>query len=231
MSYGVTVPEVDAAMAARYAGMAILVGDPAVLTPVEVFIEEPSSEEFPERVFPSVTVKLVGMIFDLERAHTSDDEHEEEEISYNVPPTVPPEREMRRVPIPYRLQYRVETWHRVRTAEDRDLVFEAIVERTHPRGSLLGVGANTSDLWALWSGGVANLDAVEVDEVVFHKTLTVEVLADVIPTTDTVRAKVVTELRMQVQHVERDPGTGELDLGTAVTDLVVAFDDVNEGPV
>lgn len=224
MSDAVTIKDIDAALAARYAGMSIWVGDPAVLTPVTVFIEEPAPEEYPERVFPSVTLKLMSILPDFARWHSDDDEHAEEELSYDDMPAVPL-REMRQVPVPSRLIYSFDTWHRVRAGEGRDLLQEAVFGRTHPRGSM-SVGA--VKVWVLWSGGLANLDEVETDEVILHKSLTIEVLADVLPTAVTVQRPVVTRVLWDAYRLETKLAsptetvlTGEkfLDLRFEVTEI------------
>lgn len=190
MSDAVTIPAVDAALVARYSGITIPTGTPVVATPVEVFLEEPSSEEFPERVYPSIVLKLFSVIPDLARWHSDDDEHYEEEVGYSAIPD-PPTRTMRQVPIPMRLMYSLDLWHRVRSSEARDLLQEVIIRRTHPRGSM-AVGA--VKVWAMWGGGIRNLDEVEVDEMILHKSLTLEILADILPTTTTVTEKVVTKV-------------------------------------
>ena len=96
MTTAVTLKNVDTALLLRYSGVSIDVdGTP---TAVEVFIEEPQVEEYPERVYPSVAVKLIDIEPDYARSHSDDDE--KEEVGYND--TVdPPVRTMRLRPHPY----------------------------------------------------------------------------------------------------------------------------------
>ncbi len=226
---GVTVPEVELALATRYAGISIdVAGTP---TPVEVFLEKPSVEDFPERVFPSVSILNLGMFPDFPRQHTTDDDDIEEEISFNNA-VDPPEREMGQVPVPFRLVYSIDTWHRVRASEERDLVSEVIINRTRPRGFIPQVGANLVDLNAFWAGSLTNLDETETDEVIFHKSLTLEILADVIPTTATVDRKVVTDLIWQFDQTgllydsRGNPSLDENDLTTDARFRVLTPDGV-----
>lgn len=186
----VSLTNIDLALITRYSGMTISVaGTP---TAVEVFIEEPSTENYSEKVYPSVSLKLIAMNFDPTRSHSSDDD--EEQIAYND--TVdPPERTMRLNPQPYSLLYSLDTWHKVRAIEDRDLLATAIIEKTPPRGyiSVNNVDGETEYCWVLWSGGVVTNDEEEEDYVVYHKTLTLNVFADLLIQSTTRDVKVVTD--------------------------------------
>ncbi|MHA2429219.1 MAG: hypothetical protein ACXADB_14450, partial [Candidatus Hermodarchaeia archaeon] len=183
----VTIENVDQALLARYAGISIdVAGTP---TTVESFIEEPSTEEYPERVYPSITLKLIAINFDETRGHSDDDE--EEEIAYNDGLT-PPERTMRLKPSPFLLTYSLDTWHRVMVGESRDLVGRAFQERTHPRGSVdvTDVDGGTESCWVMWVGGVTENDERENDYVIYHKTLTINVLVDLLTDPSTSDVKV-----------------------------------------
>lgn len=171
----VSIKAVDEALATRYSGLSIDVGEPPLSVPVEVFIEEPLTEQQRERAYPSISLKLIAISFDSARSHSDDDA--EEEVGYNDLIT-PPERSMRLSPAPFRLTYSLDTWHKVRAGESRDLVTYALIERTHPRGSLSveDVGGGSELCWVLWTSGVASNDELMEDLVIYHKTVTVDVL-------------------------------------------------------
>lgn len=171
-----TLKAIDQALATRYAGLTILTGNPQVSTPVTVFLEEPLSEEARERKYPSISINMMAMRFDSARAHTDDEAGEQIAIDLGVDPAVRTESQRG---IPYRIVYSIDTWHRALAGEDRDLVLEALIRRTPPRGYVTAVnirGGNEA-LWALWGGDVVVADEREVDVMTYHKSLTLEVLA------------------------------------------------------
>lgn len=228
----VTIKNVDQALVLRYTGMTIDTGSPATPTPVDVFIEEPSSEEYPERTYPSVALKLMAVTPDFERSHSDDDD--EEEIGYDGG-AAPPVRTMRYRPLPFILTYSLDTWHRVLAGESRDLVTLAIIERTHPRGyvNVSDVDGGTEACWVRWLGGVANNDEEKEDYVIYHKSLTLEVLVDLLVDATERDVKVVTDSiwrTYQQRHKVDDTGkdiiivSGEESLfeGMRITETDVA---------
>lgn len=225
-SLAATQRAVDAALFARYAGISIDVQDSGgapVATPVEVFIEDPATEEQTERAYPSVAITFLGATFDVDRFHTSDDMPE------NIGPVSAdpvPEQITRPAPKPYRLQYSIDTWHRVRAAEDRDLVAEAIFQRTPPRGfvTLTNVDGETVDVWVLWAGGITSLDERQPDVVIYHKTLTVDVLADILDDPALGIEKTVTHVRWGVKCIRLVNGA----IAGTVDDVTFEVDSVGE---
>ena len=224
MTVATTLKDVDLALAARYAGISIPVEAPGgpVVTPVDVFPEEPATEAFPERVYPSISLKLVSLNPNFEEVHTCTDL--EEEVGYNESAS-PPERDMRQSPFPFRVTYSLDTWHKVRVGESRDLVAETMIRRTPPRGAVTVplVGGGTHALWVFWSGGIATLDEPGSDETIYHKSLTVDVLASLLVDAEVTTRKVVTSAQWAFVHeralVSPDgrgvvvvPGEGFLDL-------------------
>ena len=73
----ITIKQLDAALVSRYSGITIDTGNPPASTDVTVFLEEPSSEEFPEVIYPSISIKFLSMTYDVDRAHTEDELFEE----------------------------------------------------------------------------------------------------------------------------------------------------------
>jgi hypothetical protein len=231
-----TLKDVDLAMAARYAGVAIDVDSGAgpVSTPVDVFLEEPSTAEYPDRVYPSISIKLLSLDPNFEESHSED--QNEEEIAYTAVPD-PPERTMRLRPFPYRISYRVDTWHRIRAGESRDLVVETLIQRTPPRGyvTVPTVDAGSQNLWVFWAGGIAQLDEINADEVIYHKSATVEVLAHLLLDTTTTDRKAATEVQwriVQERTVASPDGKGVVVIpGEGFLDLTMQIDEDGERPL
>jgi len=93
------------------------------------------------------------------------------------------------------LTYSLDTWHKVRVGESRDLLRLAVIERTHPRGyiSVTDVDSGTETCWVSWSGGVAENDEIHEDFVIYHKSLTLNVEVDLLTDPSTRDVKVVTD--------------------------------------
>ncbi len=193
MTTAVTIKNVDEALITRYSGLTIDTGDPPTSTSVTAFIEEPASEVYTERTFPSVALKLMSMLPAYDRAHTDDED--QEEVSYN-PATSPPVRTMRQKGLPYDIIYTLDTWHRVMAGESRDLITEAVIQRTPPRGYMTveNVDGGDQDVWVIWDGGVTQLDEVLADVVIYHKSLSLRVMVDLLTIPTTEDKKVVTTL-------------------------------------
>jgi len=229
MTTAVTIKNVDTALLLRYSGVSIDVdGTP---TAVEVFIEEPQVEEYPERVYPSVSVKLIDIEPDYARSHSDDDE--KEEVGYDDAVS-PPVRTMRLRPHPFRLTYSIDTWHKDRAGESRDLLKAILIERTPPRGamSVEDVDGGTEACWVQWLGSMVGNDEAAEDYVIYHKTLTVQVLVDLLTDTSTEDVKVVTEaiwrtyaqsykLASDGREIEIIPGGDVLFQGMRVTETDV----------
>lgn len=230
----VTQKEVDIALALRYAGLTIDVETEAGIaaTPVEVFLEEPTVEETVERTFPSVAIKMIGRTFDPDRAHSDDED--KTEISYDGGLT-PPERTSRQNGQPFRMQYSIDTWHRQRVGESRDLVAEVIQTLTPPRGYMpvTDIDGGVEDVWVLWAGGVVTLDEVLPDVVIYHKSLTVDVLACLITDPTLEVAKVATSLDFSVssRRITLDnQGNVVVIPGQDVLHIKFRVTDTGEGP-
>lgn len=232
-SLAVTQRIVDQALFDRYQGLVINVEDDAgtpVATPVQVFVEDPATEEQPERAYPSIVIQFQGAVFDTEVFHTSDDMPENigGQITTTAagPAAVVPSQDTRPAPQPYRLSYIIDTWHRVRAGEDRDLVGVALFEATPPRGflSMFNVDGEPLDAWVLWgAGGITSLDERHADMVVYHKSLTVDVLVSILDSRQITSEKIVLAVRWGVDCISLVQGlTGPpfIDPNGAVLDVV-----------
>jgi len=170
MTFAVNILKVDEALVARYSGMTI--GG----TAVEVFIEDPDPEEYPERVFPSISIQLIGMPAAPEQLDTDDDVPEE--VAWHPSPTTPI-RDMKDPPRPYRLLYSIDTWNRQLVSRSRDFLMEAMVARTPINGYLTveNVDGENVDLWCFARGDVLPVKEKSADDIVYHGSRTIEVWA------------------------------------------------------
>jgi len=231
-SYAVTLKAIDAALLAKYSGISINTGNPPASTAVTPFIEDPDPEEYTERVFPSVSIKMLSLVPDYFAIVDSEDLLDEE-ISYDAGAS-PPVSTRRQRPLPYRVQYSIDTWHRERVSESRDLLIETILYRTNPRGYLTvqNVDGVNVDVWMIWDGGVTSMDFSETDEIIYRKSLTVYVLAylALVDASDTSEEKVATELNFEVQsrHTYLDSnGEVQVDDSKNVKDVEIRVTDTD----
>jgi hypothetical protein len=219
-----TLKLIDEAFVSRYSGLRIPVGPNSTLTPVEVFIERPNTEQTTERTFPSISILFANMTPDFANLQHCDDD-DEEELSVDVVPS-PAERIMRQKPTAYKVQYVLDTWHRNMAGEDRDLVFEAFLRRTPIRGymTVRNIDGENITVWVSWSGALVSLDEEDVDTMIYHKSLSLLVIAYLAPVEydETDRHKVVGTVEIEVNSFEEGVSTKdaayEFDL-TTVTRL------------
>jgi hypothetical protein len=228
-SLATTLKAIDAALIAKYSGITITTSDGD--TGVTAFIEAPMPEVFDERTFPSISIKLLSVLPDYTRIYETED-FNDEETDYDDS-VDPPVRSMRSKPLPYRILYSVDTWHRARAGESRDLVTEAILHRTRPRGSMTvqNIDGSNIDVWLFWEGGIRTLDEIDVDEIIYHKTLSVVVLAYLSTTeADTVsEEQVVTAVDLDIynRHVETDSSGTTVDDSKNVKDISIRVTDTD----
>lgn len=231
-SLAVDIEAVDAALITRYSGITISVaGSP---TAVEVFNESPYSEEVTERTYPSVAIHLMDVQPKFDISESTDDEREE--VAYDSGVT-PHERSMRKNPLPYTLVYSVDTWHKDRVSESRELAREVLLYRTEPRGylSVLNVDGVSIDLWAISSSGYSCEPEELPDTVIYHNTLTLEIEVYLAMSAfDQVdREKVAMEAWWTVFSRGTVSVYDEIEIesGEEVEDLTIRFTDTEEGPV
>ena len=230
-SLAVTLKAIDVALVTKYTGLSINTGTPPVATSITAFIEDPDPEVYSERTYPSISIKLISMIPDYSGIYESEDLNEEE-TDYD-PTETPPVRSMRKKPLPFRLAYSLDTWHKARVGESRDLVTEALIYNTDPRGYLTvsNIDGVNIPIWMFWQGGVTSVDEYDVDEVIYHKSLTVVVLAYVaqVAFDDVSEEKVVTELNLDVssRHTWRDEDGFHVDDSKNVKDVSIRVTDTD----
>ena len=226
-SLAVNIEGIDTALVTKYSGMTINVA--GVSTAVEVFLEEPNIEQVDERVYPSVSIKLMSILPDLAVSESDEDDNDYEEVSYDSVSS-PNEREMRLKPKPYSILYSIDTWHRVLVSESRDLLEVAILQKITPRDylSVTNIDGDSVDCWMFWSGGVTGNDEKESDVIIYHKTLTLEVRAHLtrVDADDTTDEKVAMEGQWAVYKLSPTEdqvavdSDKELDVNFRVTDTI-----------
>jgi hypothetical protein len=171
MTQAVTIQKIDEALVARYLGL--VVGG----SPVSVFIEEPDPDRRRERTFPSLSLKLISLLpaFELRDSETD----QEEEIALDVTDETHPMRTMRQGPEPYSLVYSLDSWNRPFAKEARDLLMLAMLSRTPVNGylSVENVDGEQVLLDCFARDAVISNDELEPDEVIYHKTRELEVVA------------------------------------------------------
>lgn len=208
MSTATTLKLIEAALISRYSSMSIVTSEPGAVTPtsasVTVFMDKPSSEKYPERTFPSLGIQLLSVTPDYERSESEDENPEA--IGSAVPGEEegdPPEQAMRDSPKPFRITYSLDTWHRVRVWQDRDLVSLALLSKTPPRSSMTVKNIDNADqtVWVVWAGGIVASDEVDGDDLILHKSLTIDVLADLILSSTVTMVKTVVGTQWKVSAI------------------------------
>lgn len=212
----VYIENVEEALLNRYSGISINVaGTPTAVT---VFMEDPSSEEYSERTFPSIAMTLIGISSDDE-SRDSEDELTEILSTSSDPVPITTNRQKGE---PYILEYSIDTWHKLRASEERDLLRDAVIKKTPVRGylSVEDIDGNTETVWAFWNGSVRSLNEIDVDEVIYHKSLSVNVHVTML--TDEVESLVptVTEQRWSVRKHDFETGVSTTDTVIRIRDSV-----------
>jgi hypothetical protein len=216
---------IEDALIARFQGISVV--ESGFSVPVSVFMEEPAVEEVAERTYPSVTMMYLGEVPDF-GIRDSDDDEEFEEVGYDPVPPVNT-REMRPVPEATKLQYSIDTWNKTRAQVSRDLLFQAVRKKIKPRTYLTvkNVDGEDIDLWMFWRGGLVPNHERYPDMIVYHFSLTVEILAymAVVDNSETTDEKVAMEIQWKVFSKKVDESTGD------ALDVEIGIDENNVGPI
>lgn len=152
---------------------------------VPVFLDYPDIEEVNDQRFPSISVILTGMepdtsMYDSQTHYT---------VSSRFDLTVPVFQE-RRVPEYYRLTYEINSYS-LSAYEDRELM-RWIESRFAPRDALT---VDNIDYHYFREGFDVN-DTVEIDTVVYNKTWTISLIADIEDTDNDSLEKGVREFKI-----------------------------------
>lgn len=163
----VSIYQLEDALAKTYAGK-ILKDRNGRDNYVSVFLDYPDIEEANEQKFPSISLVLVNMIPEVSMY----DSQEIYTVSKRTDLDVPVIQE-RRVPEYYRLTYEINTYA-LSAFEDRELM-RWVESRFSPRDSLK-VG---SDYYHYFRESFSVNDDIDIDTVVYNKTWTISVIADI----------------------------------------------------
>jgi len=235
-SLATTMKRVDTALAAKYSGMKILTGNPPALTDVAVFIEDPMTEEFPELTYPSISIKFVSDSPNFEVSEGNEGEFEDVGYDSSIYPN---ERLMRLLPEPHRLMYTIETHHKAKVGESRDLVHEALMKKTPARGyiTIKNIDDEDIDVWLFWAEGIGMTqnDVYEADVVIYSKMITVSLPVFIAraDADDVTREKVamIADWKVFSRRTILTPDGIVVIPGEETLDLEFQFDEDSEGPV
>jgi len=165
---------------------------------VPVFVDYPDLEEAPERRFPSISVLFQGMVPDTELYDSDMDRVVD--VDFN---TTPPTFVMRRMAEYYDITYEV-TSYSLSAWEDRELT-RWVESRLLPRDSIEVNG----DAYHVFRESFTVSDSVDVDTVIYEKTWTFSIKADIEDTDNDVYQKGVNEVRIESNVVKTVPKTIE----------------------
>ncbi len=209
-SQAVTQDAIEEALIARFSGVQVEIE--GTLTDVEVFLEEPAVEETTERIYPSISLMYLGEVPNFDIRDTDDEEREE--VGYNQTPPVYI-RTMRQNPEPTKMRYSVDVYNRVRAQTSRDLLYRAIRKKVKHRDYLTVENVDGEDvtIWMFWTGGIAPLNEVYPDMVVYHHSMTIEVLPylAIVDNSETEDEKVAMNINWKVSSKEVNEDTGDFE--------------------
>lgn len=190
--------EIEQAFKDRFINITVSNLEGGAPLPIQVFVENPDIEEVPNRVYPAVSINLIGMEFD-----PTMEGHEPERSVLSVNQATG-EIITRRSSHWYRLSYQVHAWS-LYAKQDRDLVrrIEAINE---PRDALTVV----DESYWLFRQSFDTLDEIELDRTIYHKVWTYEVLADIDNTDTDQTDKIVEEIHIRSHSIKTRSDNGRI---------------------
>ncbi len=179
---------------------------------VEVFVDTPDLQ-YGDRKFPSISIILVNMELDS----TMFDSSEDYEVSIDT--TVQPlSRTTRRIPEFYMIQYEVSCYS-LSAFEDRELL-RWCESRYAPRDVITVDG----DAYHIFRETFFTQDDTDFDTIIYKKTWTYSILADIEDTDNDTVTKGVDEIRIESNVVTQKSNTNA-DKANKTLHRVVVFDD------
>jgi len=212
-----TIPEIELALYTLLSGATISNREGGT-DAVTVFVDDPDPEEYPNRVYPSISILL------LSAEHDTESEDSETGVPYEVSldSSVSPKLStVRQTGVPYRMTFQINTWAMNYALADRELQ-RWIRLKIPPRTALL-VGSEYHWTFVIRS---ANVNERVKDEKIYHHAWTIEVLAD-LEDTDT------DEQRKQVNEIHLRTGlfrTGLIDGSVGMSDIETLNTGANPAP-
>lgn len=186
----VFLTDIDQALHDLFAGFSVTTLDRGNV-PVEVFVEDPDPEEYPERVFPSISIEFDDLL--VEEQNYEGEDREEVLVNTGVTPYVATTRE---VSTWYRVMYLIHTFA-TDAPTDRALI-RYVQSRKRPRDSIVVGGL---PYW-IFREGWNKADIVNGDQKEYHKIWTVSVLADIDNADTDLQVKKIHEVHFQTGQVE-----------------------------
>jgi len=192
----VSITELEVALQQRFSGFFSTLIDSdestgTALKRIEVFIDEPDVEEYPQRVFPSVSILFAGLEPD-DRYQDSEDRafvSQDNTIS-------PAENTVRLNEEWYRVAFDVHTWT-LDARSDREMI--QIVESVFRQKDAFPT--NDGSFYWIFRTGFTVADEKSHDRKIYHKIWSIEVLADVWDNRQREAFKVVEEIDVDILKV------------------------------
>ncbi len=179
---------------------------------VEVFVDTPDIQ-YGERKFPSISIMMINMELDATMLDTSEDY----EVSVDTT-TSPIVRTTRRIPEYYMIQYEVSCYS-LSAFEDRELL-RWCESRYAPRDVILVDGEG----YHVFRETFFTQDETDFDTIIYKKTWTYSILADIEDTDNDAVTKGIDEIRIKSNAVDLDSKTNA-DKANKTLHRVVVFDD------
>lgn len=207
-----SISNIEKAFMAKYEGKVIYNrSDEAKIVPV--FLDYPDLLEG-ERKFPSISILFNGMELETELFDTQLD-YEVEVDTEAFPRTF----KTRRIPEYYNIEYEVSCYS-LSAFDDREL-FRWCESRYAPRDFVEVDGVS----YHLFRRSFSKQDDIDFDTIIYKKTWTYSILADIEDTDNDIVSKGVDEIRIQSNVVNTDFSKKSSQTSKKTLHRVVAFDD------
>jgi len=180
---------------------------------IPVFMDYPHFQ-VGERKFPSISILLNGMVIDNQLFDTD----LEYEVEVNNDYAVPTYRN-RRIPEYYNIEYEVSCYS-LSAFDDREL-FRWCESRYAPRDFIEVDGVS----YHVFRGTFSKQDDIDFDTIIYKKSWTYSILADIEDTDNDILSKGINEIRVASNVVNTDFSKKSSNTSKKTLHRVVAFDD------
>lgn len=186
----VTLPQLEEVFANTFANKVIekVNGRRAV---VPVYLDYPDPEEAKDQRYPSISIKMTGLSPSVETYETTQDVLVETDYSVDPPITV-----TRRAPIWYNIRYEVCAYS-LNALDDRELT-RWIEGRFAPRHYIIVDGQS----YSVFRESFDVNDRVDIDTVIYDKTWTYNILAEIEDIDNDVYSRAVTQVSIKSSLVK-----------------------------
>ncbi len=180
----VTIPQVEEAFGAIWGGKTLNIRNVGVKD-VPVFIDVPDAEEYPERVFPSISVFFTNMepeVFENEWDEILD---VDDSVTPNIVTLQPASRW-------FRITFQVHTWVAGDAASDRELMLFMETRKRHRDAFTIG-----SDAYYMFRENMASANEDDGDTAIYHRIWTYDVIVDLEDEDSQFTSPAVHEIRLR----------------------------------